>query len=155
MRSSPLSAPKGTPLAGCRLRFDDSVSLLEGSVLVGGIPLRLLRLSPAGVKAVQRLFAGEIVREPSTAVLARLLVDGGLAYPEYEDSRYSLDDVTVVIPIQNRLDELVAMLDSLSGVRTVVVDDGSDDPRRLSQIAVSRGASVVHCSPSRGHHNLQ
>ena len=53
-----------------------------GRVLIGGSPLRVLRLSEAGAKVLDGWAAGNAVgSSPARQKLARRLVDGGLAHP--------------------------------------------------------------------------
>jgi mycofactocin glycosyltransferase len=112
--------------------------------LIGGSPLRLLRL-PAAVNMVARSLGDGLSIAQSAELhgrsvrvveaLARRLLLAGLGDPVFEPSLGELDcsqkDVTVVIPVRNRaywLDRLLATLDdSNPGIRVIVVDDGSDE----------------------------
>ncbi|MCA1845381.1 MAG: mycofactocin biosynthesis glycosyltransferase MftF, partial [Actinobacteria bacterium] len=104
----------------------------DGRVLIGGSPIRLLRLTPSGRDLVNRLAAGESVpRSPGAQTLTRRLLDAGLAHPRPPEPASALD-VSVVIPVRNDPDGLAATLSSLgNGVSVVVVDDASDDPVML------------------------
>ncbi len=70
--------------AGWRLRAARGVRhVREDSVLIGGTPLRVLTLSPRGNALVQAWLAGQPVgEEHSERLLARRLLDAGLAYPD-------------------------------------------------------------------------
>src|SRR5215469_18894108 len=117
--------------AGLGLRADAGARLVAGgSVLVGGSPVRVLRLTPAGARAVAEWFAGAPVGESHAARrLARRLLDTGIAYPDWGaspggDGPFGADDVTVVIPVRDRYTELGRSLAGLHGLpHVIVVDD--------------------------------
>jgi GT2 family glycosyltransferase len=71
--------------AGMRLAADPGARLLAGgAVLVGGSPVRVLRLTPAGARQVASWFAGEPVPSGANARgLARRLLDAGIAHPDF------------------------------------------------------------------------
>ena len=105
--------------------LDGSVRRIEeGRVLVGGSPLKVLRLTASGAALVDRLAAGESV--PAGSLVDRLL-DGGAIHPTPSSAApgpFTLADVTVVIPTLNTaVDGLVGGLGTVG--RIVVVDDGS------------------------------
>ncbi|MER7077276.1 mycofactocin system glycosyltransferase [Saccharopolyspora kobensis] len=101
----------------------------DGRALAGGSPFRVLRLSAAGARLVDRWFAGEPVT--AGAALAKRLVGAGMAHPRYEQSRFRPEDVTAVLPVR---DDQYRAPDS-----AIVVDDGSRHP--------VPGASVRHPVP--------
>ena len=70
---------------GFRLRADPGTRLVaNGSVLVGGAPVRVLRLTPAGGRQVVGWLAGAPVPDNLTArKLARRLLDAGIADPVF------------------------------------------------------------------------
>ncbi|HEV7721322.1 MAG TPA: mycofactocin biosynthesis glycosyltransferase MftF [Iamia sp.] len=119
--------------AGMRVALDQGVRRIDGGrVLVGGSPLRLLRVSESGSALVDRLVAGDLV--PTTgggARLVRRLLDGGLAHPRVDAGAapFTADDVAVVIPVRGTVAELAPTLAALGPVgEVVVVDDGSRVP---------------------------
>ena len=69
--------------AGLRLRPDPGARLLaRGTVLVGGSPVRVLRLTPAGARHVSGWLAGTpVLDNPKARALARRLLDTGIAHP--------------------------------------------------------------------------
>ncbi len=115
------------------LVLDPGVRRLSGGrALLGGSPLRVLRLSEAGSAIVERLAAGErLPARLSTRRLVDRLLDGGLAHPRLGTARRTPSEVTVVVPVRDRpIGGLVATLaaDVGSADRVIVVDDGSTQP---------------------------
>jgi GT2 family glycosyltransferase len=93
LRAGPRPAPGGQPPddgparlpAGVRLIPDQGTRMIAGgSVLVGGSPVRVLRLTPAGSRQVASWFAGAPVPDGAGArTLARKLLDAGIAHPDF------------------------------------------------------------------------
>ena len=149
--------------AGFRLRPDPGARMLAGgTVLTGGSPARVLRLSPAGVRLVQSWFAGKPVPDSQKArALARRLLDTGIAHPALDGAPGAPGpgEVTVVIPVRDRAAELARCLAGLTGLGPagtgqagtglagatpiIVVDDGSLDPAAVRRAAAAAGAWVV------------
>ena len=104
----------------------------EGSALLGGSPTRLLRLAPA---AQTMLSSGRLeVHDAQSAQLARTLLDATVAHPR-PASGPSHRDVTVVIPVRDNAIGLDRLVQSLRGMRVVVVDDGSSTPVEVGDFA--------------------
>jgi mycofactocin system glycosyltransferase len=131
--------------AGMRLTPDSGTRLVAGgSVLAGGSPVRVLRLTPAGARQVASWFAGVPLPSGTGArALARRLLDAGIAHPDLAaltrtgevpgaaaappgggpadpaagDAPRSLvpGDVTVVIPVRDRHSELARCLAAQAG----------------------------------------
>ncbi|MGH3861561.1 mycofactocin biosynthesis glycosyltransferase MftF [Actinokineospora sp.] len=116
-----------------RVALDHSVRrYADDTVLIGGSPLRLLRLSPAGARALSQWLDGaEVTNEP----MARRLLDAGLVHPLPEPSRFTPSDVTLVVPVKDNATGLARLLDATGdlGAR-VVVDDGSAVPVPAAQL---------------------
>jgi GT2 family glycosyltransferase len=124
-----------------------------GSVLVGGSPVRVLRLTRAGARQVAAWFAGAPVPSGANSrTLARRLLDAGIAHPDFA-ARAGADgspvtavarsaagpsgakpgggaslcpvaaDVTVVIPVRDRHAELARCLSGLRDLPHVIVVD--------------------------------
>ena len=116
---------------GTLLRPDDSVRrFAHGRVLIGGSPLRLLRLGTGSARLFDRLLGGEPVggnvRERR---LARRLLDAGLVHPEPPRGRFGPADVTLVSPVKDDpagVRRLLAATGDLA--ERLVVDDGSVEP---------------------------
>ncbi len=87
MDGKPDAAVEGGELAppGLRITPDPGTRLVAGgSVIVGGSPVRVLRLTPAGARQVASWFAGTPVPSGAGArALARRLLDAGIAHPDF------------------------------------------------------------------------
>jgi mycofactocin glycosyltransferase len=140
------AVPRGT-----RIELDRRARLLDGgSVLLGGAPPRMLHLAPAA-RALLGGGAFTVVGATS-ATLARRLLDVGIAHPVdvAPAAAPGRADVTVVIPVKDRVAGLARLLaalpDELGG--RIVVDDGSADPAAIRATAEAAGARVLrHRSP--------
>ena len=135
--------------AGFRLRPDPGARLLAGgTVITGGYPTRILRLSAAGAWHVTGWWSGTPVPgNPKARALARRLLDTGIAHPALDgpepEGRPGLDEVTVVIPVRDRAAELARCLAGLAEAqRVIVVDDGSRDQAAVRSAAA--GAVILH-----------
>jgi len=149
---------------GVRLIPDAGARLVAGGrVLVGGSPVRVLGLTPAGARQVAGWFSGAPVPAGEAArALARRLLDAGLAHPDFTaqpSSRTAAADsgpitvtdsrrpsVTVVIPVRDRHAELARCLAGLrapEALPVIVVDDASADPAAIAAIAAKHGARVI------------
>ncbi|SFF23998.1 mycofactocin biosynthesis glycosyltransferase MftF [Blastococcus tunisiensis] len=141
------SAPEGRLPDGFVVRLDERTRARDGgAALLGGSPLRLVRLAP---RARTLLVDGRlVVRDATTAALAARLLDAGLARPELPAR--AADDVTVVVPVRDRPAALRRLLAALradpgtAGLPVVVVDDGSAVPVRAP------GAQVLRHPAARG-----
>ena len=159
--ATPVAAPAP---AGLRLTPDPGTRFVAGGlVLVGGSPVRVLLLTRAGAGQVRGWFSGTpLPASEASRVLARRLLDAGLAHPQIKAQSSSRTDpadsgavndrldraaVTVVIPVRDRHAELARCLtglrDGAGGPRLIVVDDASADPAAIAAIAAKHGAEVV------------
>jgi mycofactocin system glycosyltransferase len=90
----------------------------RGDLLVGGSPMRVARLRP-----------GALPDGVATGALARRLLDGNLADPVLDDvPPLEPADLTVVLPVHGRADQLDRALEALRPLRCLVVDDASPVP---------------------------
>jgi mycofactocin system glycosyltransferase len=143
------AAPEGRLPDGFAVRLDPHARARDGgTALLGGSPLRLLRLSP---RARELLRGGNrlVVGDGSSAVLAARLLDAGLAHPDLPVAEGG-PDVTVVVPVKDRPAGVARLLAALRGdpatrdLPVVVVDDGSAEPVRVD------GARVLRHTVARG-----
>lgn len=147
-------APPGDRLPdGFAVRLDPRTSRRDGgTTLLGGSPLRLLRLAP---RAAALLSSDHlVVRDATSAALAARLLDAGLAHPDLASDAGGAD-VTVVVPVKDRPAGLARLLAALradpatAALPVVVVDDGSAAPVtapdgvRVLRHAVSRGPAAA------------
>ena len=125
-----------------RYALDGSTRLIDGgAIVIGGSPLKLLRLTPAGAAAMRALAAtGEA--GPGAHRLVSRLLDSGAIHPQPDPSALDAPgaaDVTVVIPAYRtpteRLSVLVAAVGREGVERVLVVDDASPEPIDVPQSA--------------------
>lgn len=123
-----------------RLR-DDLVCADGGRALVGGSPARVIRLSgrARALLVDDRL----VVDGPVSSELARRLLDGNLADPVVEGVVVEPADLTAVVPVRDRVEQLERCLAALVPLRVLVVDDASVDPAAVAGVARRYGAGVV------------
>jgi mycofactocin system glycosyltransferase len=111
-----------------------------GRTLVGGSPLRVLRLrAPAPALASGQLLR---VADATTAAVAERLLEANLAAPVL-DRPPEEADLTVVVPVRDRADRLDRLLGELTGLPVVVVDDASRDPGAVAAVVTRHGARLV------------
>jgi mycofactocin system glycosyltransferase len=143
-----------TPEAGESVyQLDSSVRRLDsGRVVLGGSPLKLLRLTAGGAAILDRCQAGQpVTLGPKAREVVERLVDDGILHPRPTSSAYTAADVTVVIPVRDKPDGLAATLWSLGPVKgVVVVDDGSVDADSHRRVADGAGAKVLTRAQSGG-----
>lgn len=141
------NAPSLAPGFRVRLR-DDLVRADGGRLIVGGSPVRAVRL---GDRARSLLADGELtVADAATAGLARRLLDGNLADPVLDHIDVPLADLTVVVPVRDRAEELARCLSALVPLRVVVVDDASERPHLVGEVARRHGALLLPLATNLG-----
>ena len=117
-----IPAPPDAPLPdGFAVRLAPRVRRRDGGrSLLGGSPLRLLRLSPRAAELVRsdRL----VVVDATTATLAARLLDAGLAHPDLPAAAPT-DDVTIVIPVKDRPESLARDLGAEGLDASALIDE--------------------------------
>ena len=110
---------------------DTRLRILDGGrTLLGGSPLRVLRVSQAGASLAQRWLNGAPVPEHGPArQLAQRLVRSGMAHPQYTTAHLRPADVTIIIPVRDQAEGAAALRRAMPDVAEVVlIDDGSAEP---------------------------
>ena len=137
-----------------RLVLDRSARVLAGgTLLIGGRPARLIRLTETGAELVSSWRDGAPVGDATGAVaLARRLMDAGVAHPVPDRAgAFTHEDVAIVIPARDRVPALAECLRCAGPAReVVVVDDGSADPDAVRDAASRGGARVLRRPSSAG-----
>jgi mycofactocin glycosyltransferase len=139
-----------------RYEVDGSVRRVGTRVLLGGSPLRLYRLTGAGADLWDRAAAGSYLHpRPAEQLLLDRWVAAGVLHPRPDPGAWTPADVTVVVPVRDRPEELGRLLASLVAstavpARVVVVDDGSVDAGSSAEVARRHGADVVRLDRSGG-----
>jgi mycofactocin glycosyltransferase len=135
--------PVGTPVS-----VDPRARFIERSLVSGGSPWRLLRLSGTSRDILSRWRNGGRVGVGQER-FARTLVQQGLLHPRFE-SPLTLDSIEVVVPVRDDASSLGPLLDQLSEFHVTVVDDGSSDQDGVAESAEAHGAALVRLNESRG-----
>jgi mycofactocin glycosyltransferase len=133
--------------------LDRQVLVVDGgTVLFGGAPPRMLRLSADAAALLAD--GGFTVTDRRSATLARRLLDAGIAHPVEAPARTvpPASDVTVVVPVKDRVDGLARLLAALPAglAATIVVDDGSADAAGIHAVAERAGAILLRHPEARG-----
>ena len=142
----PAPSRAATPLpASFTVTEDASTRAFDGgTVLLGGSPLRLFRISERAQQLVRHWRSGAAVGPRRSAqMLARRLVSGGAFIPQPPTKGPGTDDVTIVVPVRDRPAQLERLLDALGGLACIVVDDASADAGATKVIAERHGASFI------------
>lgn len=147
------------------LKADSSLGIynshsVQASVLVGGSPLRLVRLSRTGARIINSVLEN---RQPiwppqpgeSGAGLLRRLVRKSMLHPQ-GDPETGVKDLGFVIPVFNDVDaaerSIAAIRDGCPNALIVVVDDGNEPEVKtnLVNLAVRFGAITVSLEANLG-----
>jgi len=144
-----VTQPVTVPL-GFRLQPDVGTQCHDGGrVVVGGSPRRVLRLTARGAVAANRLLDGQPVSGNGDGLLARRLLDAGIAHPV--PSRDVSLTIDVIVPVYDDAAGLESCLAALgSDLPVIVVDDGSSEQQRIAAVAAYHGARVVRHDHNAG-----
>jgi mycofactocin system glycosyltransferase len=120
-----------------RYALDDGARRVDdGTVLIGGSPLAIFRLSDTGARVLERIIVGDPPPQGAERLTERLL-DAGAIHPRPERGPFTTADVTVVIPVRDAdVGYVIGVLGPVGGV--VVVDDASEAPVQASGATVIR-----------------
>jgi len=121
-------------------------------MLLGGQPLRVLRLNPAAAAVVGRWQQGDRSVARAELALAGRLHDAGLAELR-RPATWRPADVTVVVPVRDRVAALGRCLTAVAAGapgRVLVVDDASGDSTATAAVAQRHGADVLHRTRNGG-----
>lgn len=124
-----------------RLDLDPGLRRPRPGVLIGGAPVRVLKLTDAGARLIDGWAQGAPVGPGTGArALATRLVDAGLAHPRPAGPG-PRPTPAIVVPVRDDPDGLAEVLESLTAtaadVPVVVVDDGSAPPARVGPVTGS------------------
>ncbi len=132
------------------MRVRSDVRRVSDDLLVGGSPLRAVRLTSAAQELIA-IADGDIhVCDSVSAALAAQLVDGNVADPVLTGDGVDPAELTVVVPVRDRVGQLDRMLAVLQGASVIVVDDESLDPEALAKVANRHGARVLRLPVNLG-----
>lgn len=118
----------------------------DGQSLIAGSPLTFFKVSEKGADILTLIENNDLLPEGHESLTDRL-VAAGAAHPLWH-MPVPASDITVVIPTYLResrdLDRLVHLVQSLTGLHVIVVDDCSPEPFTIS------GATVVRHDTNQG-----
>ena len=107
-----------------------------------------MRLSPRARRALDgdRL----VVVDATSEELARRLLTANLADPVLDGAAVAPHELTVVVPVRDRPEQLGRTLLPLAGLQVLVVDDASHDPAAVAAVAARHGARVLSLPTNLG-----
>lgn len=112
----------------------------DGKSLLAGSPLTSFKVSDAGAKILTAIENGDALPANHTSLTSRLLATGAI-HPR-ADASVSLSDITVVVPAyvknERQQQQLTNLIESLSDMQVIVVDDCSPTPITNTQAIVIR-----------------
>lgn len=127
---------------GFRVRMRDDVHSLDGGrLLIGGSPVRAVKLTNVARSMV--VDGALVVDGAASELLAGRLLDGNLADPAPGSASERGQELTVVIPVRDRPEQLERCLAALHPLPCVVVDDESRDPEPVARAVARHGATLV------------
>jgi mycofactocin system glycosyltransferase len=127
----------------------------DGRTLLGGSPMRLLRLSEHAANLLAGLRAGAAAETRAARRLARRLCEAGLAHPLPPPGGPGAGDVTCAVAVRDDPDGLATLLASLETHQpppgdAIIAEDGSRDPRAIADVARRAGARLIQRDIARG-----
>lgn len=155
-RAGTLNPDAGLLPAGFGIRLDAGTRCsADGRTLIGGAPMRQLRLSEHAAKLLANLRDGAPAVSPAARRLGRRLCDDGIAHPAPPAGGPDPAEVTCVVPVRDDPDGLAALLASLESNqprpgRLVVAEDGSRRPDAVAELARHANAHLISHPEARG-----
>ena len=155
-RADGLNPDTGLLPAGFGIRLDAGTRCsADGRTLIGGSPMRQLRLSEHAAKLLANLRAGAPAVSAEARRLGRRLCNAGIAHPAPPTGGLDPGEVTCVVPVRNDPEGLAALLASLESNppgpgRLVVAEDGSRHPDAIAELARHANASLISRPEARG-----
>lgn len=115
----------------------------RGRLLVGGTPLTAMRLSDHAMELLEG--SSLVVHDQPSAHLAERLLATNLGLPDLEAllPQAPSDELTVVIPVRDRPEQLDRTLAALAPLKCIVVDDASLHPAPVIRAAARWGAHLI------------
>lgn len=135
---------------GFRVTLDPKTRRADtGRLLIGGSPITAMRLAPA---AASHLVDGRvIVTDAASAHLADRLIATNLAHADVRSTApVGPGEITVVVPVHDRPEQLDQCLTALGPLSVVVVDDASFHPAAVAAVAERHGASLIRLPENLG-----
>lgn len=155
-RAGALNPDVGLLPAGFGIRLDAGTRCsADGRTLIGGAPMRQLRLSEHAAKLLANLRDGAPAVSPAARRLGRRLCDAGIAHPTPPAGGPDPAEVTCVVPVRDDPEGLAALLASLESNpprpgRLVVAEDGSRRPDAVVELARHTNAHLISHPEARG-----
>lgn len=138
-------------LASLPFAIDRSLRRPAPGLVVGGSPVRVLRLTPAGDELLDEIAAGGHLRQvtPARAMLMRRIIGGGLVHPVPGPLEVGGTMASVVVPARNHAAHVAQAVRAGARIgQVVVVDDASGDS--TAREAEGAGARVTRLPTHRG-----
>ena len=155
-RAGVLNRDAGLLPAGFGIRLDAATRCsADGRTLIGGSPMRQLRLSEHAAKLLANLRDGAPAVSPAARRLGRRLCDAGIAHPAPPAGGPDPGEVTCVVPVRDDPEGLAALLASLESNpprpgRLVVAEDGSRRPEGIAELVRHANAHLISHTEARG-----
>lgn len=149
------AASRALPPGDLQVTLSGDVRVLDkGRLLVGGSPLRVLRVTDAGSQVLAGWRSGGPVGEsPMRQSLARRLLEQDLLCP-LPDPVEQVRSLTVVVPARNRLEQLARCLASVRSScpesEIIVVDDGSEDREAVRALCQQPRVKLIRHQRTQG-----
>lgn len=151
-----LNPDAGLLPAGFGIRLDAATRCsADGRTLIGGTPMRQLRLSEHAAKLLANLRDGAPAVSPAARRLGRHLCDAGIAHPAPPAEGPDPGEVTCVVPVRDDPEGLAALLASLDSSsprpgRLVVAEDGSRHPDAVVELGRHADSHLISHPEARG-----